>query len=324
MIRKTALLAGFALLVAVPFVVDGFQVALVTRGLVWATLALSVWFLLRILNLPSFGHAAFFGVAAYAAGLSVTRWGIDNVFVALALSIALTCLVALPIALVAGRLGSISFLLVTLAFAEMLRSLSLRWREVGGSDGLVGVTRPDAWPLPLDLSEPVGYFYFALGILAVCALVLVVVVRSPFGGVLQGIRESEDRMSALGYNPVAYRVAAFVLSAAIAGAAGVVQAYLNRFVNPEDLGALVSARGLLIVVIAGTAVWAPVLVAVVLTVGEDALSTQTDRWLAIIGVVYVLVALFAHAPVRFGDVWARLRGGRRRPIGNPAAVEEDA
>ena len=103
MIRKSLLVAGFAVLVAIPLMVDGFQVALVTRGLVWATLALSVWFLLRILSLPSFGHAAFFGVAAYAAGLSVTRWGIDNVFVALALSIALTCLVALPIVSAASR-----------------------------------------------------------------------------------------------------------------------------------------------------------------------------------------------------------------------------
>lgn len=278
-------------LLAAPFYVDSFHIVLLTSGLVWAMLGLSVWLLLRILKMPSFGHAAFFGVAAYSAGLSVTQWGIDNIFVALALSIGITCLVALPIAIIASRLGSISFLLITLAFAEMLRSLALRWGEVGGSDGLVGVIRPGTWPLNVDLSQPVQYFYFTFLLLAVSVIVLVVLTRSSLGGVLVGIREGEGRMKALGYRVASYKVFAFLVSAAIAGAAGVAHAYLNRFVSPEELSALVSARGLLIVVIAGAAVWAPMLVAIVLTISEDQLSSWTSHWLGIIGIVYVVVAL---------------------------------
>ena len=295
--KRTLLVgAGAVGVLAAPFYLDLFQVGLVTRGLVWALVGLAVWFLLRILNLPSFGHAAFFGVGAYAAGLAVTRWDIDNVFVALGVAVAITCLVALPIALVASRLGSIGFLLITLAFAEMLRSLALRWRSVGGSDGLVGVTRPDAGPLPVDLAEPVTFFYFTAAVTAVCMLVLWTVHRSSLGGVLVGIREGEGRMRALGYRVGAYKVFAFELSAAVAAVAGVLHAYLIRFVSPDDLSALVSARGLVIVVIAGAAITAPVLVAVLLTFGEDIASSHTENWLALMGLVYVVVALVGGKP----------------------------
>lgn len=292
-------------LLAAPYYLDVFRLGLVTTGLIWGVLALSVWFLLRILNLPSFGHAAYFGVAAYVAGLAATRWELDNVFVVLGLAVVVTCAVALPIAVVASRLGSVGFLLITLAFAEMLRALATRWRTLGGSDGLVGVVRPDAGPLPLDLSEPVGFFYFTLGASAVCLLVLWLVKNSPVGGVLVGIRESEGRMRALGYRVGAYKVFAFVLSAAVAAVAGVLHAYLIRFVSPEALGALVSARALIIVVVAGTIIWMPLLVAVLLTVAEDLVSSQTEHWLAVMGAAYILVALFGGAAPSVRIPWRR-------------------
>ncbi|MGH3756775.1 branched-chain amino acid ABC transporter permease [Actinophytocola sp.] len=286
-------------LVAAPFYLDVFQVGLVTRGLVWAVFGLSVWFLLRILNLPSFGHAAYFGIAAYVAGLAATRWDVGNVFAVLGLAVVVTCAVALPIAVVAARLGSVGFLLITLAFAEMLRALALRWRAVGGSDGLVGVVRPDAGPLPLELDKPVDYFYFTLGAAGLCLLLLWLVKRSALGGVLVGIRESEGRMRALGYRVGAYKVFAFALSAAIAAVAGVLHAYLIRFVSPEELGALVSARGLIIAVVAGSVLWAPVVVAVLLTYAEDVASSHTEHWLALMGLAYVAVALFGGRPPPF-------------------------
>ena len=117
----------------------------------------------------------------------------------------------------------------------------------------------------------------------------------------------------MGYQVAGYKTFAFVLSAALAGTAGVAHAYLNRFVSPEELSALVSARGLLIVVVAGAAVWAPVLVAVLLTLGEDTLSSQTEHWLAVIGVVYVVVALYDGAWLRervAGVLPDRLHRGR--------------
>jgi branched-chain amino acid transport system permease protein len=308
--------------VGAPFFLDVFQVGLVTRGLTWALVGLSVWFLLRLLSLPSFGHAAFFGTGAYTAGLAVSRWELDNIFVILGLAILVTCAVAVPIAIVASRLGSVGFLLITLAFAEMLRSLALRWRELGGSDGLVGVTRPGAGPLSIDLSDPVTYFYFTLAVTFACLFVLWLIRRSAFGGVLIAIRESESRMRALGYRVGAYKVAAFLISAAVAAVAGVLHAYLIRFVSPEDLSALVSARGLIIVVVAGSLLVATAIVAVLLTFGEDLLSSRTENWLALMGLVYVAVALLGG--VRFPvPRWLRPRA-RRRTDGSLKLVQEES
>lgn len=319
MSRLVVVLATLAGLAA-PFFLNVFQVGLVTRGLTWALVAASVWFLLRLLSLPSFGHAAFFGTGAYTAGLAVTRWEIGNVFTVLGLTVLITCVVAVPIALVASRLGSVGFLLITLAFAEMLRSLALRWRELGGSDGLVGVTRPTAGPLSVDLNDPVIYFYFTLAVSGVCLVLLWLVRRSAFGGVLVAIRESEGRMRALGYRVGAYKVAAFLISAAVAGIAGALHAYLIRFVSPEDFGALVSARGLIIVVAAGTLLVAAALVAVVLTIAEDLVSSRTENWLAVMGVLYVAVALLGGLRPRLG----RRRSGSHRPDPSLALATEES
>ncbi len=295
-VRRLLVALGLVALVAVPHVADTFQVTLVVRGLAWATLAASVWFLLRLCNLPSLGHAAFFGIGAYTAGLAVTRWNVDNVFVALGLAVLVTAVLSLPIAVIAGRLRTMSFILVTLAFAEMMRSLATRWSELGGTDGLVGVTRPGAWPTGIDLSQSTTYYYFALAVMVVGVAVLLVVARSPFGAVLIGVRDSEQRIAALGYNPLLYRVGAFVLSAVVAGSAGVVHTYLNRFANPTDVAPLVSARALLIVVLGGAVVAGPISVAILLTMLEDALSSRTDRWLGLLGALYILVALLHGAP----------------------------
>jgi branched-chain amino acid transport system permease protein len=200
-----------------------------------------------------------------------------------------------------------SFLLVTLAFAEMLHAVARRWDELGGSDGLVGILRPSADPLPIDLTDPATFYYLALGLLAVALAVLLAVRRSPFGGALVGIRESPERIAALGYNAVAYRIAAFVLSAAIAGAAGVINAYLNRFADPGDLSPLISARGLLIAVIGGGSLLGPPIAAIALTELEDALSSFTDRWLGLLGLVYVAVALLAVHELHPAAAWSRLR-----------------
>jgi len=311
--------AGAVALLAVPSFAGTFQVTLLTQGISWAILAVGVWLLLRICNLPSFGHAAFYGVGAYTAGLAVTRWQIENVFTALGLAVLVSCAVALPIALVVSRLSHVSFLLVTLAFATMLHALAGRWQVLGGTDGLIGVIRPNAGPLHVDLLDASNFYYFAAGLLFAALLVVLLIVRSPFGGVLVGIRESEQRMAALGYNPLPYRVAAFVVSAALSGAAGLVSAYLTSFVDPGDVDALVSARALLLAVIGGGSVFGPVVAAIGLTELEQLLSSHTTRWLGVLGLVYVAVALVLPvgqwlAPLR------RLRL-RRRPAPRVAPVE---
>jgi branched-chain amino acid transport system permease protein len=280
-------------LAAAPLFTGTFEVTLLTQAVVWAILGLSVWLLLRVLGEASFGHAAFFGVGAYVGGLAVVRWDVDNVLLALLLGVVIACVIALPIALVAGRLRGVAFLMNTLAFAEMLRALSGRWKVLGGTDGLVGVTRPGS---PFALFEPSAFYYFVLGVGAIVLVALFAFVRSPVGDVLRGLREGESRMAALGYNATAYRVLAFVVSAGIAGVAGVLNAYLHRFVDPGDVSALVSAKALLIVVLGGASILGPVLGAFALTVLEEVLSSHSERWLGLLGLIYVLVAVAAPAP----------------------------
>jgi branched-chain amino acid transport system permease protein len=282
-----------AVLAVAPLFTGTFEVTLLTQAVVWAILGLSVWLLLRVLGEASFGHAAFFGVGAYVGGLAVVRWDVENVLLALLLGVAIACVIALPIALVAGRLRGVAFLMITLAFAEMLRALSGRWKVLGGTDGLVGVTRPGS---PFALFEPSAFYYFVLAVGAMVLVALMWFVRSPVGDVLRGLREGESRMAALGYNATAYRVLAFVVSAGIAAVAGVLNAYLHRFVDPGDVSALVSAKALLIVVIGGTSILGPVLGAFALTGLEEVLSAHSERWLGLLGLIYVLVAIAAPAP----------------------------
>jgi branched-chain amino acid transport system permease protein len=297
-----------------------FQTTVLTKGVIWAILAMSVWFLLQVCDRASLGHAAFFGMSAYATGIAITRWDYTNFWVILAFAIVASTLAGGFVAVVAGRLNDVHFLLVTLAFAEMLRSLTTRWRELGGDDGLTGVTRPSMWPVPLDLTDPQNLLWTCLAALAIVVTVLVVVVRSPFGAVLLGLRDSETRMAALGYSPFAYRTAGFVLSAAIAAVAGVMNALLTRFVSPSELTALVSARALLIVVIGSSlALLGPVVVAIGLTIVEDRLSSHTKSWAGILGVMYVIIALLRNTPWR--RLVNRLSGRRVGDAGEPPPIE---
>jgi branched-chain amino acid transport system permease protein len=307
-LRVGLVLATSAAFAAAPAVLAEFRVVLLTQALVWAIAALAVWLLLYLCNLPSFGHAAFFGIGAYTAGLAATQWSIDNLFLVLLAAVAVTCVIAAPIAAIAVRLRSVSFLLVTLAFAEMLRALASRLPSLGGTDGLVGVLRPDAAPLRVNLVDPANYYYAVLAVVAAVVVLLWALRRSPFGAVLVGLRDSEHRMATLGYNGFLYRFAAFQLSAAIAATAGVLHAYLHRFVSPEAASPLVSARTLVIAVIAGAVLAGPLLVAVVLTQLEDSVSSHTERWLAILGLIYLAVSL---APRRLPRVRWR---GRRLPL----------
>lgn len=277
--------------------VTGLDVLLLTRSFTWAMLALSAWFLLRVSGRSSLGNAAFFGTSAYVVGISATRWHIDNFWVVLVLAVAGSAVVGLVIGLVSGRLGGFHFLLITLAFAELLRSLALRWSILGGEDGIAGVTRPSTWPLTTDLGQSETMMWFTGAWLLVVVLALVVVLRSPFGANLVGVRDSETRMAALGCAPVPYRVTAVVIASMVAGVAGALNAYAIRFVSPTEFVPLVSAKALLFTVIGGAGMVGAVVASVVMTFLEDDLSTRWDRWPTVLGAVYLAIAMIGPRPV---------------------------
>lgn len=315
--------AVVAALVVVGTRTTGIDVLLLARAFVFSILALSVWFLLRASGRASLGNAAFFGVSAYAVGLCAVEWRIDNIWVAAGAGVALAAVLGLVVGLVSGRLSGFHFLLITLAFAELLRALALRWDFVGGEDGIAGITRPSAWPLPIELSDSTTMMWFTGSCLLVAAALMIVLLRSPFGSAVVAVRDSERRMASLGYAPVRYRVAAVVVSSALAGLAGALNAYVVRFVSPTDLLPLVSAKALLFAAIGGISMVGSVIVSVVMTFLEDDLSTRWDRWPTVLGLVYIGIALVGTTPVR--DAFAFVRGrARAGAVGKDASAAAPA
>ncbi|HKX37432.1 MAG TPA: branched-chain amino acid ABC transporter permease, partial [Burkholderiales bacterium] len=186
------------------------------------------------------------------------------------------------------------FLMITLALAQVLWGIAFGWRTMtGGDDGLPSVPRPSL-PLPWSLGDTTPFYYFVLGVAGLAMVMLVCIVRSPFGYALRGIRESESRMLALGYNAWRYKYLAFVLAAVFAGLSGALYACYNRFVGIEYLHVVRSAEALLMVILggAGTLV-GPAIGAALIVLLENVISNYTQRWLMVLGAIYVVVTLVA-------------------------------
>jgi branched-chain amino acid transport system permease protein len=289
-----ALLAMVALL-AMPYVLSTYNLGLVVQMMIFALLAMSLDLLIGYAGMPSLGHAAYFGISAYTTGLLALRLSL-NVWLALPAGVALAALTAALFGLLALRTRGSYFLMITLALSQVVWGIAFGWRSLtGGDDGLPDVPRPAlGLNLPWSLDDITPFYYFTLLLVALGTLLLVRIVASPFGYVLRGIRESETRMLALGYNVWRYKLAVFVLAAAFAGLAGCLYAYYNRFVSPDYLNVARSAEVLLMVILggAGTLI-GPAVGAVLIVLLENVISAYTERWLLLLGIIYVAVSLFA-------------------------------
>ncbi len=269
-----------------------YPLTLLTQTLIVAILAMSLDVLLGYTGLPSLGHSAYFGVGAYAVALLTTERGVGFAGCVLT-GVALAAVVAAVFGLVAIRATGTYFLMITLALGMVVWGLAFRWTSLTkGDNGVSGVPRPALGAL--DFSSPVPFFYLALVAATVAWALLGLLVSSPFGLGLKGIRESESRMRALGYNVWLHKYVAFVLSGTVAGFAGVLWAYFNGFVAPTDVQLLTSVETLLMVALGGPGTLAgPALGAAVIVFLKNFVSVYTKRWLLILGAVYIGVTLFA-------------------------------
>jgi branched-chain amino acid transport system permease protein len=300
--RKTAVLRwpalatiGVAALLALalPHLLTSYYLSLVVKMMIYALFAMSFDLLIGYTGMASLGHAAYFGVAAYAIGLLALRldW---NVWLALPASLMVAATTAAAFGLLALRTRGSYFLMITLALSQVLWGIAFGWRSLtGGEDGLPDVPRPDLG-LPWSLADDTPFYYFVLVVVGIGALLLVRIVASPFGYALRGIRESETRMLALGYNVWRYKFVAFVLAGTFAGLAGCLYAYLNRYVSPGYVHVVMSAEVLLMVILggAGTLI-GPAVGAALIVWAENMISGYTERWLMLLGIIYVLVGMFA-------------------------------
>ena len=291
-----AVVAGSAAVVTAAVVapfLPSYPLTLLTQVAIMAVLAMSLDVLLGYTGLPSLGHAAYFGVAAYAVGILTTERQ-AGFFTCLAAALLLAGLTAAVFGLVAIRATGTYFLMITLALGMVVWGLAFRWVSMTkGDNGIAGVPRPDAG-LPWNLSAPLPFFYFALLAAALAWIALGTLARSPFGLTLKGIRESESRMRALGYNVWLHKYLAFVISGVFAGLAGAFWAYYNGFVSPVDVQLVTSVETLLMVALGGPGTLAgPALGAAVIVFLKNFVSVYTKRWLLILGAVYIGVILFA-------------------------------
>lgn len=306
-LRAAGAVAALALL---PLALSSYQLGLLTKILIFAIFAMSLNLTLGYTGLPSLGHAAYFGVSAYTVALLALKvW--DNFWVEMVLGLAAAALTAALFGLLALRAEGSYLLMITLALAQVLWGLAFGWRWLtGGDDGLPGVPRPAAG-LPWSLADGLRFYYLVLVCFVASVVVLGLVTRSPFGRALVGIRESARRMEVLGYHTWAYKYAAFVLAGVFAGLAGNLFVYYNGFVSPAYLSIVFSASALIMVILGGAGtLLGPALGSAVIVYLENVVSAYTQRWLLVLGLVYVAVTLFA--PDGLAGLARRRWGGGRR------------
>lgn len=317
-----ALLWGLGALaaLALPQVVPLYFTHLVLLTMVYGLSAMSLDLLAGYTGLTSFGHAAYFGAGAYTVGILTTRYHVAPA-AALGAGVLAAALLAAVYGLLATRAVGVYFLIITLALGMGTWGLVYRWSSVtGGDNGLPGIPPLDLG-LPWSLADPRSYYYFVLLSFGLAAFLLYRLVQSPFGLSLRGIRESEGRMRMLGYNTWLHRYVAFVVVGTFAGLAGTLYAFYNRFVSPPDLHITASAEAVLMVILGGAGtLFGPLVGAGIVVFLRNLVSAYTQRWMLILGVVFVLTVLYAPQGVAGGArvVWRQVRRRAGPPEGAPA------
>ena len=285
-----------ALLLALPLaaysVGDTFYVGMATRVLVFALAASSLNLILGFGGMVSFGHAAIIGRGAYSVAILMQN-EIASAWIAWPLAILLTALVSLLIGWVSLRTQGVYFIMITLAFAQMLYYLVISLKAYGGDDGLSLAARSSVGG-GIDLSNDVHLYYLSLGALVMAIVFMVRLLNARFGHALQAIRENEVRMTALGFAVFRYKLAAFTLAGAVAGLAGVLFANLNGFVSPAMMQWSQSGMLMMMVILGGVGhLYGGVIGAIAFLLLEEFLSHYTMHWQLGLGAVLLAVVLFA-------------------------------
>jgi len=285
------LLASF-LLVGPPFL-SAYWVGLLTQVVILGILAMSLDLLIGYTGLPSLGHAGFFGVAAYGVGVLSTTYH-AGLWTSVAGGFAIGTGLAALFGLIVSHVRDVYFLMITMALGMVLWGLSFRWSPVtGGDNGISGIPRLETL-LGLPASGPIPYYYVALAVFVLCSALMTMLVKSPFGLTLQGIREHEPRMRSLGFNTWLHGYVSYVCAGAFASIAGIMWAYYNGFVSPTYLDLTASSELFLMVTLGGPATLVgPVIGAGAIVILKNVISAYTARWLLILGVVYIVTILWA-------------------------------
>jgi branched-chain amino acid transport system permease protein len=288
------------LLLVLPTLVPSYVASLVTKMMIYGLFGMSLNIIWGYAGIPSFGHAAFFGAGGYAAGLLALKGGIGNFWLNLLLVLLLTAVLAAILGFPAfrvfgvgaGATNPIYFLLATIAFGEILSRVAVAARTyTGGSTGLKGIPDPQ---LGFGFTVTSGRYYYLVFILtAISIFVIYRIVNSHYGYALRGIHDNERRMQALGYNTWLYKYTAWIIAGVFGGLAGLMFAYFNGTMVPQNLAMITSDIAFLLVIMGSTTTFFGPLVASVVYVGVEHLASRflPERWPLIFGALFVVTVM---------------------------------
>jgi branched-chain amino acid transport system permease protein len=290
------LAALFVALALLPLAAEGFYLQFATKIMIVAIFAVSLDLLVGHAGLVSLGHALYFGLGAYALMLLSPAAQAASLPLSLAAAVGIGALAALIVGLLVLRTSGVYFIMVTLAFGQMAYYAVHDSKYLGGSDGKYVYVRPTlellGWK-PFDLERPVEFYYVTLALLALVYLLVRMLLASPFGRVIAGIRANEQRMRAVGFGTYRYKLVCFVIAGALAGLAGWLAAAQDGVVNPEMLSWHQSGQLLMMVILGGSGTPAgPLLGAAVFKLLELLLQGWSKHWQLALGTFIVLAVLF--------------------------------
>lgn len=287
------------ILFAIPFfVTNRFYLSLVTEILVYGLLAMSLDVLLGYTGLLSFMHAVYMGIGAYTTGLFLIF--IDptaSIWVLMLLGVLATAVIALPIGWVQVRTGGFAFALLTIAFGMMLYTVVWKARDItGGDDGLIGIPSLNiglgSWVLGTT-KDPTVIYFVILTIVLTCFFLTWRIMRSPFGAVLESIRENEERTSFIGINVRRYKLMGWMLACSLAGVSGVLFTLLKCSVSPSMMDSGAGGSVLMMTLLGGMGtLWGPFVGAGIFIFAQDYISTMTEHWMIFLGFILILLVLF--------------------------------
>lgn len=287
-----------AALVVFPFVAKNrFYISLANEMLIYGLLAMSLDVMLGYTGLLSFMHNAYLGIGAYIVGLFLIHVSASSLWLALLVGAAGTCLIALPVGWVQVRTGGLAFALLTLAFGMMFYTIVWKWYAVtGGDDGLMGVPATSVTLAGIALGktkDPKVIYLFSLAIVSFCYVATRRIMRSPFGAVLEAIRENEERAAFIGIPVRRYKLLGWMLACLLAGIAGSLFILYKGYIGPITMSAFAGAGVLMMVLLGGMgSLWGPMVGAAIFIFIQDYISTKTEHWEIYLGIVVILLVLF--------------------------------
>src|SRR5205809_832728 len=286
-----------------PFYVDLFR-----RMMIFALAALSLDLVLGSGGMVSFGHAAYLGIGAYAVGI-LAFYGVDNGFLQWSVAVAASAVAALVIGAISIRTSGVYFIMITLAFTQMLYYLEISLETYGGDNGMPLRTRSQFAGL-VDLRNPSAFYYLVLALLVLFLVLGRRLVDARFGRVIRAARSNEPRARAIGFSPFRYKLAAFVLAGGACGLAGALLANQTEYLTPDFMHWTRSGEIMFMVILGGMGTLiGPVVGAIVLLLLEDVLSALTAHWQIVLGPMLITVVLFARRGLH-----GLLAGARRRAL----------